>query len=384
MTPEIRTLADDEKITEPGFYNISLDRHHSQPCDGPSVTSGVLRQMELATPADVWAFSLLNPERWERPETKALTLGRAMATYVEGGGDAVREEYHVMPEDAPSRPTQNMLDTYDIDDLETFAFKPLPDGLPRRPLESAMAKFRAGELKGAAARSAQVWADLEAKQKAGGFSYLKASEFDKARDLKARCEFWINFDKDPRDKLTFNDFTMIDNMGRALIQDVGAAAAMGGVPECTMAYRDEITGIWVLARPDTINFDGTVTDYKKMNTMGDPFTYRVVDQRIEKHEYHMQLALGAEALMQLGVGWPSMAAIVAQWDRAPHHVILREIDQEALRIGQWQNRRALTRFAECLNSGHWPGPGEDVATYQMSEWRRDMLIEQMNTEGLAP
>ena len=45
---EIRTLADDEQITEPGFYAISLDRHHSQPCDGPSVTSGVLRKMELA------------------------------------------------------------------------------------------------------------------------------------------------------------------------------------------------------------------------------------------------------------------------------------------------------------------------------------------------
>ena len=47
MTFEIRTLADGELIAEPGFYNISLDRHHAQPCNGPSVTSGILRKMGI-------------------------------------------------------------------------------------------------------------------------------------------------------------------------------------------------------------------------------------------------------------------------------------------------------------------------------------------------
>ena len=73
---QILTLKDDEKIAEPGFYAISLDRHHNQPCDGPSVTSGVLRAMELQTPADVWAFSRLNPDRFEKEQTTALPIGR--------------------------------------------------------------------------------------------------------------------------------------------------------------------------------------------------------------------------------------------------------------------------------------------------------------------
>ena len=53
MTPEIRTLAPGEKITEPGFYRIDLDVHHSQCCDGFSVTSGVLRNIHLKTPGEV-------------------------------------------------------------------------------------------------------------------------------------------------------------------------------------------------------------------------------------------------------------------------------------------------------------------------------------------
>jgi len=318
----IRTLKDGEKITEPGFYQIPLDVHHSQPCDGPSVTSGVLRKMELETPADVWAFHQLNPERWEKEQTKALALGRAMAAYVEGGMDAVLQAFLVLPEDKPRKPTAAQIKAYD-------------------------------EGRGTEAGTSSV-------------------------------EFWAKVDADPRDPITAADIQMISDMGKVLAQDPGACAAMGGLPEITMAYRDERTGLWVLSRPDTVNFDGTVTDYKKINTQGKPFSQWTVDSRITQHGYDMQLGLAAEAMEQLGIGWPSMAAIVAQWDAAPHHVILREINEEDLRFGQFRNRRALDRFAECLASGHWPGPGEVVGQYQRPEGQRLALLEQMNVEAKAP
>ena len=68
----------------------------------------------------------------------------------------------------------------------------------------------------------------------------------------------------------------------------------------------------------------------------------------------------------------------------PHHVILREIAEEDLRIAQFRNRRAIDRFHECLTSGHWPGPGEDVGVYQRPDWQRTMLIEQMQIAGTSP
>lgn len=319
---EIRTLKDGEKISEPGFYNIPLSVHHSQPCIGPSVTSGVLRKMELQTPADVWAFSLLNPSRWPSEDKPALRLGRAMAAYVEGGMDAVAQHFVVLPEDKPNRPT-------------------------------------------AAQRKA----------------------FDEGRGTEAgirSIEFWAKFDADPRDPLSAAELKMIQDMGKALAADPGAAAAMGGIPEITMAYQDRITGLWVLSRPDTVNFDGTVTDYKKINTQGRPFNGGVIDRRITDGGYDMQIALGCEAFEELTGEWPNIGAIVGQWDQPPHHVILREIDQEDLRFGQFRNRRALTRFKECLDSGNWPGPGEVVGRYQRPQWQRESLLSEMNVEAKAP
>jgi hypothetical protein len=322
MTPEIRTLADGERITEPGFYNITLDRHHSQPCNGPSVTSGVLRMMELHTPADVWAYSLLNPNRYEKPDTDALRLGRAMAAYVEGGLDEVAKHYLVLPKDKPNRPTKTQIAAFDRNGF---------------------------------------WSEA----------------------AKEGADFWETVDADGRTPLTDDEITMICQMGEALAADPAAAAVMGGIPEVTMAYQDERTGLWVLSRPDTVSFDGLTTDYKKMSAQGRPFTHRLIDNRITQHGYDMQGALACEAMERLTGEWPAFG-VIAQSDKPPYHVILREIGEEDLRLAQFRNRRALTRFSECLESGHWPGPGEDVAQYQRPQWQREQLLEQMNTEGTAP
>lgn len=319
---EIRTLADDELIRDNGFYAISLDRHHGQPCDGPSVTSGILRKMEMATPSDVWAFHQLNPDRWPREQTTALRLGRAMAAFVEGGMEAVGQSFAVLPADKPRKPTVQQLAAYD-------------EG---RATEAA----------------------------------------------KTSVEFWRAVEADPRDPLTEAEQQMIEDMGRMLALDPAACAVMGGIPEVTMAVRDEQTGLWLLSRPDTVSFDGMMSDFKKMATRGDPFSHRLVDRRITDHGYDMQMAFAAECFEALTGEWPGIVGIVAQWDQPPHHVILREILEEDLRIAQWRNRRAINRFAECLRSGDWPGPGADVAAYQRPDWQREQLLQQMNTEGVAP
>lgn len=322
MSFEIRTLADDEQITENGFYAISLDRHHGQPCDGPSVTSGVLRRMELHSPAEVWAFHQLNPDRWEQEDKTALRLGRAMAAYVEGGMDEVSKHFLVLPEDKPNKPTPAQRKAY--------------------------AEGRATE--------------------AG----------------KRSVEFWRDVEMDYRDPLTDSEQTMIRDMGMVLAQDPAASAVMGGVPEVTMAWRDEMTGLWLLARPDTVSFDGSLSDYKKMNTMGNPFDHRLVDRRITQHAYDMQMSFGAYVFERLTHEYPTSVGIVAQVDKAPHHVILREIAEEDLRIAEWRNRVQINRFHECLTSGYWPGPGEHVGAYHRPEWQREMLLEQMQTGGTAP
>lgn len=321
--PDIRTLAEGELISEPGFYAIPLEQHHNQPCDGPSVTSGVLRKMELETPADVWAFSKLNKQRWEdEPMTPALRMGVAMALYVEGGKKAVLGKFNVHPDDKPRKPTLAQSKAYD-------------DG--------------------------------------------KASEA-----ATKSVEYWRKVDASPSAYLTPAELELICNMGKVLEQDPAASAVMDGIPEVTMAWKDERTGLWLLSRPDTVSFDGSMSDYKKMNTSGKPFNYRLVDHRITDHGYHQQMAFAAYVFECLTGIWPQSVGIVAQVDKPPHSIILREIGEEELRIGHFQNMRAVTRFAECLESGIWPGPGDDVGAYRMPEWLRERLVEEMQVAGKAP
>lgn len=320
--PNIRTLGPDEKISEPGFYQMPLDRHHSQPCVGPSVTSGVLRKMELQTPADVWAFHLLNPDRWPSEDTTALRLGRAMAAYVEGGMEEVAKHFLVLPDDKPRKPTAAQIAAYE----------------QGRATDAAIASV----------------------------------------------EFWNAVAADPRDQVSDSEIQTIKNMGVALSLDPAAREALSGIPEVTMAWQDERTGLWCLSRPDQVRFDGMLSDYKKVNTQGRPFDYRVCDRRITEHGYDMQMAFAAEGFERLTGNWPSMVGLVFQWDKPPHHTIMREISDEDLRMGQFRNQRALLRFRECLDSGVWPGPGDDVGAYQRPDWHREMILNEMNTEGKTP
>lgn len=380
MTFEIRTLKDDELITEPGFYAISMDRHHNQPCDGPSVTSGVLRKMELASPADVWAFSKLNPDRWEQEDTTALRLGRAMAAYVEGGEDEVRNHFMVLGEDTPRRPTALQLKNYvDGGWNNLHGFKVIPEGAPRKPTQKQYEAMTSGKASNAAMASIEFWEAFLAD----GKRPVSARDFEGIKATVKQIEFWQKIEADHRDLVTDAEWKMISDMGRVLASDAGACAVMGGVPELTMAWQDERTGLWFLARPDNITMDGVVSDYKKINTQGRPFNTSVIDNRITQHGYDMQMAFAAEVFENLTGEWPD-AAIVGQWDKPPHHVIVREIEDEDLRFGQFRNRRAARLFSECLASGNWPGPGEHVGAYRRPDWLRERLIEEMAVEGTSP
>lgn len=330
----IYELDDGEKITEPGFYRITLDRHHNQPCDGLCVTSSILRTIELQSLAEVYAFHPLNPDRYEKPETDALREGRAMALLVEGGPDALKEYFTILGPDTPKKPTK-----------------------PQRA-----AFERTGEWSDAAKDGAKFWAEVEAS----GKSVLK-----------------------------MEDYAQLLAMSLALRRDPGAVATLDGIPELTMAWKDEATGIWLLSRPDMVNFDGFVGDYKKVAAQNRPFNGELVDRRITDHGYDMQLAFAAEVLEKVtghfgSPIWPEQAAILAQSDKVPYHPLVREISQEDLRIGQYRNRSALKLFANAVEQTAklkaqgrdpwqaWPGPGAHSSFYKRPEWQTERLLQRMD------
>lgn len=319
---EIRTLGENDKISTPGFYAISLDRHHNQPCDGVSVTSGVLRTLELQSPADYWAFSTLNPDRYTKEPTRALITGQAMAAFVEAGEEGLQRSFLKLPENKPNKPTQAQIDKYDEGN-------PTPAG-------------------------------------------------------KKSVEFWRRVEEDHREVLTAEEWKLITDMGAVVRSDPGAAAALGGHPEVTMAWRDEVNDLWCLARPDQTSFSGLISDYKKVNTQGRAFNGFVCDSRITQHGYDQQMAFADEGFQALTREKPSQVGLVFQWDQPPYHVILRGIEEEDIEIGTFRNRRARRTFRHCLDTGDWWGPGVDIGSYRRPDKLRERLIEEMNTEtGMA-
>ena len=321
MTPEIRTLGPGEKICEPGFYNIPLAVHHSQCCDGVSVTSGVLRRIKQEYPAEVWAFHELNPNRWVREETDALRTGRAMAAYVEGGADEVEEHFYVLPESRPQRPTRQQLTAI--------------------------------------------------KEGRGSKSAIQS------------LSFWKEADADPRDQITESQFDLIRDMGRALEADPAAQAILGGMPEVTMAWFDERSQLWCLSRPDQISFDGFVSDYKKISPQGQLFDKDLCYRAVEKHRYDMQMGFAHEGFETLTGFQPQAVGLLFQSDRPPHFGIPIEIGEEEIAIARFHNHQSLRRFRECLDSGDWQEPGEHPGIFRWSDEKRERILEEMNTENQA-
>ncbi|MAI35051.1 MAG: hypothetical protein CMM07_25715 [Rhodopirellula sp.] len=318
---DIRTLKEGEKITEPGFYNIPLSVHHSQPCEGISVTSGVLRMMELESPAQVWAHHQLNPNSRPKKRTKAMYIGAAMAALIAGGLKELWKQFLVLPEDMPYFPKE------------------------------------------------ETWKAFEEKR------------CNRAESVTA-CIRWQKVLDDPRDSLTLKDVALLRDMAVVLSDDPSAQLAITGLPEITMAAWDDVNQLWLLSRPDTVNITARIiSDYKKMATKGEPFTTQVVDRNIDRHGYGMQLAFGCDVFQRLTGHWLENCAIAAQWESYPHHVIIRPIEEHHLVEDMWLNRRAAKRFRKCLDSGHWPGPGQESAPYRRPDWRSEWINKQMENEG---
>lgn len=316
LTPEIHDLESDEIITSPGFYRLPIDRHHGQPCDGPSVTSGQLRNLNTHGPEYVWSFSPLNTDRYERPETDALREGRAMAALVEGGLAELEAHFMVLAHDRPNRPTLQQLEAIKA---------------------------------GTATRSAY-----------------------KAYD------YWSKVDADHRTPITETQFETIVAMGKKLADDPIASAALRGLPEITMAWFDEATQLWVLSRPDILTFDGMNTDFKKVGVRDGQLTTLMVDKKIDQFRYDMQLALAVEAMEELGMPRPTTNGLVFQMDTAPYSILPRALSDDDIEIGRFENRRQRRIFRDHLDAGHWPGPGENVGEYRRREAETERYMEEMS------
>lgn len=314
---------DGKPITKPGIYSgIPMAAYHSAAiCDGPSVSSSILRKVEeLQDMSKVfdkhWPG---NPDREPEAEKEAYVKGRARHTLLLGE-EGFREEFLIRPE------------TY-------------PDGATY-PSEIGTPKAWHG-----GAKWCKAWLAAAAL---AGKSVLKADEIPNIRGAAERLA------------------------AHPAIQ----AGVLNGLIEHSIFYRDAKTGLWVKVRPDSIPTSGTmVADYKGTDSVHP----QKVRKAITEYGYHQQLALIADALFEVA-GWrlgiDDHVLVFQEWNR-PWSINHKPLTPTAIYRGRQQNRRALDRIAECIETGVWPGPDDDMVPADLQDFREKQLKFE-EEHGLLP
>lgn len=188
------------------------------------------------------------------------------------------------------------------------------------------------------------------------------------------CKQWLA-DKEYRGLtvLTPNDRKHILGIARSLEEHPFASAALRGLIEHTICWRDQKTGIWIKVRPDSIpNSSGDVADLK---TAAD-VAYDAIERAIGELGYNMQGGLVAEAFeLVLGIQMTAFALIFAEKKR-PYCIEVYELKSEDIDLGRKQNRVTLDAIARCRETGIWPGPGgtqSDARHVELKPWDRNNI-----------
>jgi hypothetical protein len=125
------------------------------------------------------------------------------------------------------------------------------------------------------------------------------------------------------------------------------AGALNGRIECTMAWQDPETGVWLRARPDLIPTDsGDFVDLKTSESV----TYDHLVYAIGEYGYHQQGALIWEVCELLGMPFDGFALIFVE-KKSPYCVRVIELPDEDLARGRQQNRAMIRQVKKCMDDG---------------------------------
>jgi hypothetical protein len=169
------------------------------------------------------------------------------------------------------------------------------------------------------------------------------------------------------------EYEQVHAMADALRRHPIAAALFDparGKPEQSLFWRDRPTGVMRRARfdwlPDARSGRLIIPDYKTCRSAEPAALARAV----EDFGYHQQDDWYRAAARALNLADETAAFVfVCQEKTPPYIVTVVEMDAEARRIGAARNRRALEVFAECTETGVWPGYSDgEIAYLSLPTW----------------
>ena len=162
-------------------------------------------------------------------------------------------------------------------------------------------------------------------------------------------------------------------------------ALMRGVPEMTLAWQDDLTGVWLRARPDFLPqscIDGDdvriVSDLKFM--AGTHCSPRKFAKAMDDFGYHIAAAHYGEGIKQIFGKYPSGFVFVVVEKDEPHTVSLYYPEPEDIERGRNQMRQAINLFAACLKRNQWPGYADQPMQVGLPIYARMRIDESTETD----
>lgn len=162
-------------------------------------------------------------------------------------------------------------------------------------------------------------------------------------------------------------------------------ALLRGVPEMTLVWQDELTGVWLRARPDFLPFtcmEGApvrvVTDLKFM--AGTHCSPRGFSKAIDNFGYHISAAHYGEGIKQIYGKYPTHWLHIVIEKDPPHTVSLYELPAEDIERGRNLMRQAINVFAQCLKRNEWPGYADKPMQVGLPIYARMRIDESTETD----
>lgn len=315
------------------------------------------------------------------PQTEPLRSSGPMITEPGAYQDISAEDYHgnanLLP--GPSLSSSGAKTLINKSPLHFWHESPMN---PMRPEESDKAHLAVGRAAHDVILLRERWKD---------FYHILPPGFSRAKSNQFRDEI-SEADEAKKAGLTLlkhDDSLIVHAVADALMKNQLALDCLAdGVTEETLAWRDPNTGVWLRARPD-FRPNSLLTKQKVMIVPDLKFvapTYASpegFERMINQFGYHQSAALYSDGIKAIYGHYPSHWLHIVIEKEAPHCVALYDLPGEDIERGRVLNRRAIDKFAECLESGKWPGYADTPKQVGLSGWARSRIEVNPNELAMA-
>ena len=194
------------------------------------------------------------------------------------------------------------------------------------------------------------------------------------------CKDWRSKQHEAgREVVTVKELDVIVGISRSLaLEPLVNEGLLKGHVECSGFFKDEETGLWLKVRPDVVPVTGD--DFIDLKTATDVTTIALMSS-IRVYSYHQQGALVWEVCEGLEHPFDSFTLMFTETAN-PFCARMVPLPEEDLKLGREQNRLMLRWIKECIETNHFPGPGEgELRSFGLSGDERARIKERLKHKG---